>query len=201
MIEINLLPAELKKKEAVGFKLPDIPTARIFITAVILLFAFQMIVSLFAFYQRVEALSVNVTIASLKKENSEILRQKTQALMAQNRLKEIQVLTRRDYYWSSLLAELTRSMTRGVWLREFSTNEKNMGSDKASARYLSLKGSAIGQGQETAYIGKFVKALKENKLFAELFSQVELTNINQRKIYEYDVYDFEIMCVFKSQRT
>ena len=53
-------------------------------------------------------------------------------------------------------------------------------------RVLYLEGSVVGPGQETAFIGKFIKQLKENPLFAELFEDIRLSTINQRKIKRED---------------
>jgi hypothetical protein len=75
-------------------------------------------------------------------------------------------------------------------------------SDMIQQRSLTLKldGSVYAAGQETAFIGKFVKSLKENSFFNDLFSQIDLSNISQRKINEYDVYDFTLFCRFKKEK-
>ena len=62
---------------------------------------------------------------------------------------------------------------------------------------LKLEGSVTASGQETAFIGKYVKSLKDNATFTELFRDIELSNINQRKIKEFDVYDFVLICKFR----
>ena len=65
---------------------------------------------------------------------------------------------------------------------------------------LKLEGSAYAPGQETAFIGKFMQALKQDALFSELFDDIQLSNINQRKISNYDVYDFVLVCHFKKDK-
>ena len=55
----------------------------------------------------------------------------------------------------------------------------------------------MGKGEETAYTGKFIKELKANSLFNGLFNDIELSQINQKRIKDFDVYDFVILCTFK----
>lgn len=62
---------------------------------------------------------------------------------------------------------------------------------------LKLEGSVVGTGQETAFVGLFLKQLKSNALFNDLFSDIELSNMSQRKVKEFDVYDFVVIGKFK----
>lgn len=210
MIEINLLPEEMRKKESVPVKLPDIPTLKIFAITLAGLAALQILITLFAFVQRFELYSLSGRLVTMTEANKEITKVKNETRAVQARINQIQTLTTRPLYWSSFLSGLTASMTKGVWLRDLSVIEmdraaasvriKNLqssGEPEAKIKLLRLEGGAIGKGQETAHIGKFLKSLKESPTLAPHFSQMELTNINQRKANDYDVYDFEILCVFK----
>lgn len=62
---------------------------------------------------------------------------------------------------------------------------------------LKLKGTVYAPNQETASIGRFLKELKSNRSFSDYFTDIELGNMSERKIKDYDVYDFEIVCRFK----
>ena len=214
MIEINLLPEELRKREIAKLKLPEIPTLQKITYALLIFIGFQVLVSFFALYQRVEILGVRSQIASLKQENKEILRRKSETAVLNSRLRKIEFMTKRKLFWSSLLNSLSHAMSKSVWLRQFSIldldlsgsgvfagtqGESSAGSAAQKIRCLKLEGSAVGQGQETSYIGKFVKGLKESGSFAGFFAQIELSNINQRKIKDFDVYDFELVCVFRKE--
>ena len=212
MIEINLLPEELRKKETVRITLPEIPIKKtLFITAGSVL-ALQVLFTLFTFYLRFEDAALDHRIAQLKESGKEVLRQKAETTGIHNRLKEARILTNRKFHWASLLGEVSNSMTKGVWLRTLFVTEEEPKSkssgvqrpapaaDKKSGpadRYLVLEGSAVGQGQETAFIGKFLKQLKDDALFSELFSDIKPYNINQRRLKDFDVYDFMIYCKFK----
>ncbi len=211
MIEINLLPDDLKKKAMAHFKLPEFPTSQAFLTGFALFLGLQVLFGVFAFYQRLEIMGLKSRVISLKEENRQTLVHKSEGASYTTKLRQIAFATRRKFYWSSLLNDLSGSMTKGVWLRELSITEveqpvavlksKDSKADAGpqKARCLKLSGSAIGQGQETAFIGKFVKQLKDNSQFSALFSQIELLNMNQRKIKDLDAYDFDINCIFKSE--
>ncbi len=67
-------------------------------------------------------------------------------------------------------------------------------------RSLKLEGSVAGSGQETASVGKFLKELKTNDFFSGVFDDIELSDMNQRKIKDVDVYDFVLLCRFKREK-
>ncbi len=209
MIEVNLLPEELRKKEAPKFVLPEMPNVRTLFIALVVFFGAQVLLIIFAVFQGIEFSSVKKSVAALTEQNKTIILQKSEIAAMRSELKRIKSLTEKKLFWSSLLNALSDSMTKGVWLRKLSVTEElrkatppaGKGSRSSKmVRTLSLEGSIISPGQETAYIGKFIKELKSHPVFNELFDQIELSNIHQKKIKEFDVYDFVLACVFKKER-
>ena len=214
MIEINLLPEELRKKETVKIALPEIPIKKTLLISAGAVLGLQLLFTLFTFYLRFEEGSLGRGIAALKESDKELQRQKSETIGTYNRLKEVRSAVDRKFRWASLLSELSGSMTKGVWLRTLyvtdeepkSSSDKkpqpDLVSDKKAPhdRYLVLEGSAVGQGQETAFIGKFLKQLKDSVFFSGLFADIKPFNINQRRLKDYDVYDFMIYCRFKKDK-
>jgi len=215
MIQINLLPESLRRKETPRIAMPAIPIKKsLFLVggAVVLI---QLFLTLAALYMRFELVSVDRKITVARQDNREIVKQKAETTGMYNRMKEIRSLTERKFYWTSLLNELSNSMTKGIWLRSLyvveeqehavksEKVEKEKKPAKAAAervRYLVLEGTAIGAGQETAFIGKFLKELKDNLFFAQTFKEIKPSNIKQKKIGDYEVYDFMIRCQFKRDK-
>ncbi|MBI3252077.1 MAG: PilN domain-containing protein [Candidatus Omnitrophica bacterium] len=195
MIEINLLPEELREKEPSRIVLPDIPIKKTAVAAIGIFAAIQILLFVFAFYQRLELFATRREIQSLTLANKTIAAEKSETAAVQAKLKQIQVLTTRKFYWASLLNAVSDSMTRGVWLR-------NLGVEPAAqnSRILKMEGSVVGAGQETAYVGKFIKELKAHPLLGELFSEIQLSTMNQKKIKEFDVYDFTLVCAFRKDK-
>lgn len=210
MIQINLLPAEFRKKESVKLVLPEIPIQKTLTIGLGVFFGAQILISAFAGYEKLELGFLRKEVASLDAELKTVTARKAETAFLERRLKEAGGVAKRKFAWSSLLNELSASTTKGVWLRDFSVQEgqesqvvkKKEGKNAAAAkvRYLKLEGSAIGPGQEMAFIGKFLKSLKENARLSALFGEIEVSSINQRKIKEYDVADFTMIFVFKKDK-
>lgn len=227
MIEINLLPEELRKKESVKLSLPAMPALpkKTVLLAVGVVLGVQVLFTAFAFFQKGEAAAVRKDITALNESNRGLVAQKTESAEIRKRLSQIDHLLQRKFFWSSLLNALTDSMIKGVWLTNLSIAESNASpmikktvevtlskadtlsprktvsstsrTPPKSSKMLKLEGSVVGPGEETALIGKFIKKMKGNALFDKLFAEIEPANINQKKIREFDVYDFTIGCVFK----
>lgn len=67
-------------------------------------------------------------------------------------------------------------------------------------RAVKLEGSAIGRGEETAAIGRFVKQVETHPLFSKLLQDIQLSTINQRRIQDVDVYDFVLIMPWREDK-
>ena len=216
MIEINLLPEEFRKKEPVKITMPEIPIKKTLFVCSGGLLALQLIFTIFTFSLHVQEISLTQKITAMKEASKEIIGQKAETSGMHGQIKEIRAIVSRKFSWAQLLSAVSNSMTKGVWLRNLSVtdegpksmNEKQQtpqpdSSAKKVAKdlYLVLEGSAVGQGQETAFIGKYLKQIKEASFFNELFSEIKPHNINQRRFKDFDVYDFMIYCKFRKEKT
>ena len=219
MILINLLPPELRKTETQKIVLPEIPIKKTLIVSGLSLLALLLLLTAVVGFFTWREATMRHQIDQLTGELQETRRIKTQTKASLEKLQDIRNLTDKKFYWASLLNAVSESMTKGVWLRSLSLDEvmeeaprralpvsKPAEGDKkperktappTAVRVLKLEGSVTAAGQETAFIGKYVKSLKENATFSDLFRDVELSNINQRKIKEFDVYDFVLLCKFR----
>lgn len=212
MIQINLLPEELRKKERIGLSLPEVPIHKTLVIFFGVFFAVQVLLSVFALVQKGRVGYVKKEIASLKAQNKEIMLRKAETASTRARLKEITGLTERNFFWTRLLNDISDSVTKGIWLTSLSLEEieapqaqgseqkPRRGETRVMQKIIRIDGSAVGQGQETAFIGKFIKELKENPSLDELFQDVKLSNINQKKIRDADVYDFSLACIFRTDK-
>lgn len=216
MIEINLLPQELRKKEVTRLAIPNIFNRQFIVTAIAMFLAAHGLLGAAVIYQNVQWGSARHRIVFLKKSVEETSRRKLEVKAAQERIDQIEQATQRKFSWARLLNALSDSVPKGLWLRSFVVTEETQTTaapkaeksahKKAPAavspaeqklKALKLEGSVVGNGQETATISRFIKALKEDAYFNSVFSEVEFFNITQRKIKSFDVYDFVIICLFK----
>jgi hypothetical protein len=200
MIEINLLPEEMRQKDSVKFMLPDLPIRRTLIQLAIVVGAAQLLLVLAALFVSMQGKAAARDVAALKVELKETITQKARTQFFKKRLGDVRAATTRTFNWASLLSELTKSVTKGVWLRSLSVaapDTKPGATPTSSDRMLRLEGSVLAPGQEAAFVGKFIKELKANTLFTDLFSEIKLQSMNQKRIKENDVYDFVLICKFK----
>lgn len=212
MIEINLLPEELRKKESIRVTMPEIPVKKTLFFSLGGLLIIQVLLTLAAFFVFIKENSYTAEISRLKEVNKEIAIQKKETAEIFDRFKEMKSVTGRKFSWTLLVSAISQSMTKGVWLRTLymtdddpksSAVDPRVATDSSKApvnHYLVLEGSAVGQGQETAFIGKYLKQLKDTAYISDLFSDIKPYNINQRRLKDFDVYDFMIYCKFKKDK-
>ena len=224
MIEINLLPEELKAKESrfkkidmSGISLQNIPVVNIAMGVAAALVAIHVILFVIGIYGR-------TTYGTLSKKYNEILPQKKEAdtLKAQvevinKKVRAIDELMVKRFGWANELNALSDSMTPGVWLTNLLYEEKEVDRasqagagnkkreaitprvEKITLRYLMISGYASSMGEEGAsLIGKFIKSLKDNPVLSSHFSEIELGSIKSDKVQDQEVMSFRITCLFKN---
>lgn len=228
MIEINLLPEELRKKEAFRLpKLPIIPIA-IAIIAVIVLLQALLLALIQARKATLNSLSNKFSSIALSSVEAEALKNKIDNLSG--KVKIMETLSASRFIWSKKMNDVSDSMVSGIWLRSlYIEKEKAEGAGmpvvmppqqmggagqagippellKAAApkAFLILEGSALVQeGKEPGTVGKFVTALKDNKSFFEDFDEIELRGVERKTVGQSsntEVIDFKISCRFKEDR-
>ena len=220
MIELNLLPLQMRKKKAT-FSFEKFPAA----TKVPLQFLSKFPLRVVGFYvggaflvlYTLAVLGVLVNqqaLNGLKKEWDRIAPEREKISYLSQEYTELDAVQKavqrlnRHFSWSKKLQDLSDSMVRGVWLRELSLAERHRdvtpqqgeagSGGKLPQKLLVLTGSAASsRGDQTAVVGRFIRGLKENKEFFADFVNVELESIKRRSIQSLDVMDFKIICTFK----
>lgn len=225
MIEINLLPPELKKKEprfrAVdlgNFNLEKIPVLTIAVSFVGLLIGIQVILFLIGIYTKNNLDYVSKRITDISPQKQEADRLKVQADKITRKVGAINELMGNAFSWSKKLNDLSDSVTPGIWLSELSYEERaseiSVDDDSSSAnsgrrtnskkkvkkifKYLIISGYASSMGEQgTALIGKFIQSLKDNRNFYSDFDSIELGSIKSAKFEAHEVMSFKITCLFR----
>lgn len=214
MIEINLLPKELRKKK---IKLPDISFLPIIIG----------IVGIIVIVHLTFSLAVNFKARSLKhlekkwqelspaKKSADKLMQELNIM--RSKIGAIDDLIQGRISWAKKLSDLSDAMIDGVWLnrlwierkviqekREVQEKDKKGRKEtktileKIEMKTLHLNGSVIVTGgEETAAVGKFMWSLENNAGFFEDFSGVESVYMQHSKLKDLEVMNFELTCYFK----
>ncbi len=226
MIEINLLPEELKKKrrsspkiDVANISLENIPVIKIALVVAGIFIAIQIMV--FGF-----GILGGIVFRSLEKSYKEILPGKQDAgqlslavSKMSKKVSAIDELMVRRFSWAKKLNDLSDSVTAGIWLTQLEYDEhlterpkaaavntsqnkggegKKTASEKVLERYLVISGASQSMGEEgTALIGRFIKSLKENMSFYSDFSDIELGSIKREQLSGQEIMTFKITCLFK----
>ncbi len=219
MIEINLLPPEIKRRKR-KIELPDIsflPIAAGLLGVVIIIH-----------------LSLGITLAlkakSLKRferkwetmlpNKQEADRMKSELTAMRGKIDAIDKLIKNRRSWARRLNDISDAMIPGVWLNKLWLENRVIiqepvvksdtgevgGKVKATKaepkkiviRSLHLNGSAIAAGgEETATIGKFIRGLKDNENFFSDFKDIESASIQRTQLKEEEIMDFELIGYFR----
>jgi len=203
MIEINLLPEDLKAKVKTKAKNPEqvilksskgFSQEKLFILAIP---ALLVIFTLIHLYFAVLAISKNGELASLNKKWVQLEPQKKAldefnneySLVSQD-AGFLQLLTSKKIFWAQKLNELSLDLPSGIWFNNITINNKN----------ITINGSVISlEKDEVALINKFLDNLKEDNDFLKDFTGFELSNVQKKSIGGYDVADFVLIGVLKAR--
>lgn len=189
MIEINLLPEELKiKARKRGFKprqiLYFIPLVFLILIIIHLYLAGTLIIRNF----RLNALNKRWHNLEPQRKNLEEF-QKEYVVLSDD-AKVIQQLISQRTNWSEKLNKLSLRLPYGVWFNEISVTPSDF----------ILRGSVVSlQKEEMNLINKFMDNLKSDSGFFKDFNNLELSSVQRKVIGGYDVIDFTLVGKLKSQ--
>lgn len=194
MIEINLIPEELKGKA--GAKKAG---AGIGIESKYLLYIIPAVLAILVcthLYLAVSNLLKSNQLRSLNRKWQELEPQrktlevstKEQALISQD-AREIQQLTKERIIWSQKLNKLSLLLPSGVWFNEISVTAKDF----------TLQGSVVSlQKEEVNLIKKLIDNLREDADFFKDFNSLELGSVQKKTVGSYDIADFILAGKIKS---
>jgi len=191
MIEINLLPDELKvklKKKAISVRSKQILC---FVPVVLglLLVIHIYLISI--------TLTRGVHLAAL---NNKWQRLQPQRKMLEDFKKEyegetkyssvIQKINNQRIIWAEKLNKLSLDLPAGVWFKEITITRKDF----------ALKACVVSlRKDEMNLINKFIESLKKDVNFFKDFKGLELTSVQTKVIGGYDVTEFNLAGTLKSQ--
>ena len=223
MIEINLLPEELRKKRRTPSKLgiSDVKIdsfliIKIAVAAAAIIIAAQIAVFVWGGVCSVNFKKLEGDYNALLPKQKEAERVKAQMSTMSKKAASIDELMVKRFSWAKKLNDLSDSMTPGIWLAELDYEEKVIerqkavitktpkgaesapATEKISQRFLVISGAASSMGEEgTALIGRFIQSLKDNPSFYSDFREIQLGNIKREKVEDQEVMTFQITCFFK----
>jgi len=192
MIEINLLPEELKtksKKAGIGI---NIETKYRFLSFPLVL----GILICIHIYLGMLVLTKNSQMHALNKKWISLEQQrkifddfsKANAILSED-ASLIKSLSQQRIIWSEKLRKLSLGLPSGIWFNEISMNPRD----------LNLNASVVSlQKEEMSLIKKFIDNLKNDANFFKDFNNLELNSGQIKTIGSYDVLNFVLVGTLRS---
>lgn len=215
MIELNLLPGELRQKKK-EIRLPSIPV--IPVAGGVLSLLILMHILLFGVLQvaKGRVKSYNKKWEELAPKRKEVLNLKAETETMDRKVHLLEALIKNRILWAEKLNAISDSLPSNIWLTELSYAKApaqriqdripgiipqvsvQAGPDLGA---LHLRGFATGKTEEaTSSVGRYIKALEENSYFGEDFSDIELGSV-KRSVYATDeVMEFNLICSYKEEK-
>lgn len=198
MIEINLLPEELRNKIVKANKPESVPGAGLepkhFLLIIPLIFAFLLSAQLIAGltgivrFSRLNALNGKWKSLSSDRKALEEFSDKYSLVSGDEQV--IQQLLRDRIIWSEKLNKLSLYLPSGVWFEELSANQKE----------LVLKGAVISLNKEELnLINQFIARLKNDPVFFKDFNTLELGSAQKNTLGSYDITEFNLNSTLKAK--
>lgn len=197
MIEINLLPQELRIKtkektpqQVAVTTITGLSRDKLFIYAIPALLGLFVLIHL---YFAVISIAKGGQLASLKRKwtalepQKKILDEFNQQYSAASQ-DSAQLLIGQRILWAQKLNKLSLDLPAGVWFNDISLSKQSF----------TLQGSVISlEMQELNLINKLLDSLKADNGFFKDFTSLELSNVQKRSIGSYDVADFVLTGTLK----
>ena len=200
MIEINLLPEELRNRAAKVNK-PETVVAsskglgpQYFILLIPLIFAFlicaQLIVAMMSIARSASINILNKQFKRLEPERKTLDEFNNKYTLISDDAQAMQQLMRDRIAWSEKLNKLSLQLPSGVWFSELSVNSKE----------LILKGAVISLNKEELNLIKLlIDNLKNDPVFFKDFSTLELASAERKTIGSYDITEFILNATLKAK--
>ncbi len=190
MIEINLLPEELKVKAkktvspgnfASGFD----PTYLIYIVpvAIGLLLSAHLVLGIVSLAKQAGLRSLNKEWSGLESQRKKLSSYKSEFEVNSQDAAMINELTVKSIRWSEKLNLLSKNLPPGVWFNRLLVSPKGL---EIKACVFSVESNGVD------LINKFLYNLKSDSVFFKDFSGLEIGNMQSKKLGSYEVMDFTI---------
>lgn len=192
MIEINLLPEEIRRqrKSYLKFDLAEIARVK-FVAGGIFAGGMVLLVIILALGANIRKHQI---LALLEKEKN-LAPQKTAVEAINNEIAVLKVklsalddITKRKFLWAKKLNGLSDLVLPGIWFNRFSAELDDN---------LTIEGSVISKKEEAmASVGKFIKNIKDDSLFFGDFSDIKIESVQRKSMDTRDVVEFKIVLYF-----
>ncbi len=190
MIDINLVPPHLRKKQSKQMLLPaiiNIPQETIVALVgglFVVLFLIHLILQTVILVKFVQHSREKKQLEAILPDKQKVDAVLTESRILQNKINSIEkITTEKRISWSQKLNDISDSVPKGVWLNKVSLSEK----------VLLIDGSAVSRmNEEMISVGSLIANLKSRKSFLSGLKNIEVGSIQRRQIHAVEIADFLI---------
>ena len=204
MIEINLLPKELRKKRRQE-TVPTIPVMPIAagLVAFVIIFHFLLISINYIKNGTLKRLEKKWTEMQPQKKATDKIAQETTEL--EKRVNAVKKIAKPELNWTRLLSGLNQAIIPGIWLSSMNLDYKgkpyNPKNPSDHPTKLVLVGYAEGKSEvATTSVARFINSLKRNQDFFGYFDEIELENMRSQAVSGEETMLFHLSCDFKKKQ-
>jgi len=193
MIEINLLPEELRKKKSeFSFDLNmEAEKLKFWIAggAVGILILIFMVIFTASFVRKTQIDGLLAREKDFSSKFSQVDSVNKEIVVLRAKMSALDQLTKRKFLWTEKLNQLSDLVLPGIWFTHVYTDSENR---------LIIEGSVVSKSEEAmASVGKFMKNLKEDQQFFKDFKNIKLESVQRKNKEEKDMVDFKIALYFQ----
>jgi len=196
MIEINLVPENLRKKKkrqkksaGRGFSLPKTAVVGMIGGFLILLICIHVVLQFFIAFRLTQHQELKKEWDGMQaaKQNVDVVI--TELRSMQNKIKAVKEVTEgKKILWAQKLNEISDALPRGVWLQELSLMEGA----------LFMQGSSVSKNNsEILQVHKLTSNLKNDENFNKDFNSIEMGIHKTHKIGDTSTADFSVDAVLE----
>ncbi|MBN2096908.1 MAG: PilN domain-containing protein [Candidatus Omnitrophica bacterium] len=200
MVQINLLPAQARKRKKAKIELqiklgPILFVLVAFVLVIIVIWA-GLGMRLTAGKKELARLDKQMGDLKLTLDNLDSLKKEKQLLV--QRLEFMDRHFQRQVLWARNLNYLSRLIPSGIWLKNLNLSTV---SEEGLTKYVQIdfNGTAVSiQGEDLLdLVGAFMSALKKDEIFSRQFSEIKLLSSQRSQSGKVETMDFKILCQFR----
>jgi len=214
MIEINLLPKELRKKKkkakevsvsAISLPVFEAQILPICAGVIGLFISLNIILSLLTGINNFRAARMGSTWTKLQPQKEIMDQMKKERGELEIKLGLANKVSNPYVQWTQLLSGLNQSVIPGIWLQSFkpvfpAAGRKGSTESAKFPTMIKLNGYALGASEvATATVARFINSLKSNEDFSIFFDDIEMQDIRSKVMDGKEAMQFDILCKFKTR--
>ncbi len=194
MIQINLLPEEMRRRKGPQLKL-DIRNSKVKMiaagSAIGTLVLLILFLSLGTSIRKGQTRRLLAREQAIRAQKSEAETVNNEVTLLRTKISTLDQIAKQEFFWAEKLNRISDLVLPGIWLTRIHTDSENR---------LIIEGSVVSKNEEAmASVGKFMKDVREDNDFFRDFANIKLESVQRKNIDDRDVVDFKIVLYFRSE--